>query len=250
MHTSPIFPTVRILDLPFCALAREKVLALAHRMAARHSFSCIFTPNAEMTLRASKDPVFAERLHRADLLLPDGVGITAAARFKGKRLTRIPGIDFAEELLASAPQSGYRLFLLGAKPGVAARAGKILTERYPHIRICGAQDGYYASGMESAVAEAVRAAKPNLLFVCLGSPRQEEWILRHKIPCLAIGLGGAFDVWSGRVRRAPTVLRRAGLEWLWRAAADPKRLPRLLSLPMFAGRVLLSSEKSGENTAH
>lgn len=249
MATLYKIPTVKVLDLPFSALSRDGMLRLAHRMAKKHAPFSVFTPNAEITLYASKHPEFARILRSADLLLPDGVGVTAAARLAGDRLIRTAGIDFAEEMLATAPAEGYRLFLLGGRPGVAVRAGRALTARYPSIRIVGAQDGYYAPGMERAVAAAVRAAAPDLLFVCLGSPRQEEWIARYRIPCLAIGLGGALDVFAGDAKRAPERMRRAGLEWLFRAANDPGRIPRLLALPAFAGRVLLSLSKSKKVTA-
>jgi len=99
------------------------------------------------------------------------------------------------------------------------------------------------------VATAVRAAAPDLLFVCLGAGRQEEWILRYRPPCLALGLGGALDVFAGDKKRAPAPMRRMGLEWLFRAAAEPARIGRLLSLPAFAGRVLLSLPKKQKVTA-
>jgi N-acetylglucosaminyldiphosphoundecaprenol N-acetyl-beta-D-mannosaminyltransferase len=102
--------------------------------------------------------------------------------------------------------------------------------------------------MERAVAAAVRAAAPDLLFVCLGSPRQEAWIAKYRPPCLALGLGGALDVFAGDLKRAPEGVRQAGFEWLWRAAHEPKRLVRLLALPAFAGRVLLSLPKSKKAT--
>lgn len=249
MATFYKIPTVSVLGLPFSALSREGMLRLAHRMAKRHTPSAIFTPNAQITLYASKHPGFARILRSADLLLPDGVGVTAAARLSGERLLRTAGIDFAEELLATAPEGGYRLFLLGGKPGVAVRARQAISERHKNIRIVGAQDGYYASGMERAVAAAVRAAAPDLLFVCLGSPRQEEWIAKYRPPCLALGLGGALDVFSGDVKRAPEGMRRAGFEWLFRTVNEPKRVLRLLSLPAFAGKVLLSLPKSKKATA-
>ena len=153
-------------------------------------------------------------------------------------MPRLPGIEFAEALLATAPRP-YRLFLLGARPGIATKAGRFLEKRYPHVRICGMQDGYYAPEMAHAVATAVRAAAPDLLFVCLGSPRQEEWIAIHRPPCLAIGLGGALDVWSGEIKRAPRVFREYGMEWLWRTARQPSRLARMPALAAFSARVLL-----------
>lgn len=231
-------PTFPLLGLHFTALSPERAQAVAAQLAKAHRPAAIFTPNAEIAYRAARQPSFAACLRRADLLLPDGVGITLAARLGGGRLFRMPGIDFAEEMLRAAPPGGYRLFLLGGRPGVAAQAGAVLMRHYPRVRICGVQDGYYAVESEEVIAAAVRATRPDLLFVCLGSPRQEEWIMRYRLPCLALGLGGALDVWSGAVERAPRAVRRAGFEWLWRGLHDLRRLPRLLALPAFAGCVL------------
>ncbi|MBQ8351895.1 MAG: WecB/TagA/CpsF family glycosyltransferase [Clostridia bacterium] len=228
-----------ILSLRFPLVSKEDALAIAHALIAARRPSAIYTPNAEIAMRAARSPAFLDTLNRADLLLPDGIGISLAAKRQGVTLPRLPGIDFAEALLATAPRP-YRLFLLGARPGIAVTAGRMLSRRYPHITICGCQDGYYAPDMAHAVATAIRAAEPDLLFVCLGSPRQEEWIAVHRPPCLAIGLGGAFDVWSGAVRRAPRAVQSAGMEWLWRTLRQPSRLSRLPALAAFSARVLLS----------
>lgn len=230
-------PFVRILTLHFPLLSQEAALSRALEMAAARRPSAIFTPNAEMACRAAQSPAFSTLLNGADMLLPDGVGITLAAKRQGVTLPRMAGIDFAEELMRRAPAGGLRLFLLGARPGVGQEAAKVIEARYPRVRICGVQDGYFPAAMDAAVAGVIRAAAPDLLFVCLGSPRQEEWIAARHPPCLAIGLGGALDVWAGRVRRAPIPVQKAGLEWLWRTAAQPARLARLPALAAFSLRV-------------
>lgn len=229
---------VRVLSLEFEGLAVDEALARARGMIAAGRGARVYTPNAEMALHAYRSAAFSDLLARADLLLPDGVGVTAAARLAGVRLARIPGIDFAERLLACAPQRGYRLYLLGGAPGVAVRAARVLSIRYPRVTVCGARDGFFSRDEEGAVCDAVAAAKPDILFVCLGSPKQEEFIERHRPPCLAIGLGGALDVWAGDKRRAPTFVRRMGGEWLFRIACEPKRIARAAALPAFALRVL------------
>ena len=198
----------------------------------------IVTPNAEITYRASRDPAFCIILNRATLVLPDGVGVTAAARLFGVRLCRFPGIDFAEALLAAAPPEGYRVFLLGARDGVAKRAAAALARRYPSVQIVGVHHGYFRAEEDAAVRAQIAAAAPDILFVCLGSPRQEEWMAAHPLPCIAIGLGGALDVWSGSVRRAPRLFRQLGLEWLFRLLSEPRRWRRVLLLPRFLGAVL------------
>ena len=198
----------------------------------------IVTPNAEITYRAARDADFCGILNRAATVLPDGVGVTAAARLFGVRLCRFPGIEFAEHLLAAAPPEGYRLFLLGGRAGVAERAAATLEERFLRVRVVGVHHGYFKDAEDAAVTAAITAAEPDLLFVCLGSPRQEKWMAVHPLPCLALGLGGALDVWSGRVRRAPRLLRRMGLEWLFRLLSEPKRWRRAPALFLFMGAVL------------
>ncbi len=229
--------TVSVLPLQFTVRTQAQALAEALRLMATHRPAAIFTPNAEMAYRAARSPAFAGILSGADLLLPDGSGIVAAARLQGVRLPRLPGIDFAEALLACVGRP-CRLFLLGGRPGVAAAAARVLRRRYPAVQVCGVQDGYFVPAMAHTVAATVRAARPDLLFVCLGSPRQEEWIAVHRPPCLAIGLGGALDVWAGEVRRAPRSVQRLGCEWLWRCLRQPARLRRLPALVGFSARVL------------
>ncbi len=221
---------------PRPGLATEGVSQTAEndaKTSARDGAPYIVTPNAEITYRAYRNPGFSRLLAGAAMRLPDGVGVTLGARLFGGRLSRYPGIELAEELLAAAPPEGLRLFLLGGRPGVAMRAGASLSRRYPHIRIVGARHGYFPPEEEGRVWEEICTARPDLLFVCLGSPRQERWMAARPLPAPAIGLGGALDVWAGDLRRAPRLLRRAGLEWLWRLLSEPRRWRRTAALPRF-----------------
>ena len=143
-------------------------------------------------------------------------------------------------------ERGGRLYLLGAKPGVAEEAGRRILERYPSITLCGAQDGYFKD--EEAVLLKVAAARPDLLFVCLGAPKQEKWMARwgkHTGARLAIGLGGALDVFAGKVERAPESWQKLGLEWAYRLKKEPQRAGRMAKLPLVlvkaAGRRLKKS---------
>ena len=234
----------RVLSLRFVPHTMESALARAHALIEAGGCARVYTPNAEIALRASRSVAFSDMLARAELLLPDGVGVTLAARFGGTRLTRITGIDFAEALLASAPRP-YRLYLLGGAQGVAARAGRALCERFGRALLVGARHGFFEKEKECEIANEIAAARPDLLFVCLGSPKQEEWIERLRPPCLALGLGGALDVWAGDKARAPALMRRAGLEWVFRLASEPRRLLRAGALPAFALRVLHERLHSG-----
>ena len=201
--------------------------------------SAIFTPNSQMLLAASKDRELRKLLNSSELNFPDGVGVRLAARLRGVRLESMSGIDIAEELLSVAASKGYRVFFLGAKRGVAEKAADNMRVRYPTLQICGTQHGYFDKNGEenAAVLKKIRAAAPDILFVCFGFPAQEKWIAKNlaSLPSvkLALGLGGSLDVWSGNLRRAPLLVQKAGLEWLWRTVLEPKRARIFLDIPHF-----------------
>ena len=193
------------------------------------------TPNPEIVLAAQKDSALRDAILSADLILPDGVGLVWASRILGRPLRhRLPGIDFACRLLNERAGRGGSVFLLGADPGVAQLAGESLSKAYPGLRIAGTQHGYFAADEEASILEEIRLSGAELLFVCLGSPKQELWMNRWsaELPgVLMIGLGGALDVFSGRLRRASKLWQHLGLEWLYRLLQEPRRMKRTIRLP-------------------
>ena len=193
------------------------------------------TPNPEIVQRAGRDPEYAEVLRQADLVIPDGIGVVYAARILGRPLKgRIPGIDLASALMERMARTGKRLFLLGAKPGVAEQAAVKLQAEHPGLVVCGSHDGYFQE--DGPVVEAIRTARADVVFVCLGFPRQEKWAAAHGQAAgarLYIGLGGALDVFAGKVERAPEQFQRLGLEWLYRLMKEPSRIGRMAKLPLF-----------------
>ena len=193
------------------------------------------TPNAEILLEARKNKALRAAIRAAELVLPDGAGVVLASRLQGKPLrARVPGIDFCSALLARMAEQEQRVYLLGAAAGVAEEAGERLAERYPGLVIAGTHDGYFEAEEGFDIVEEINASAPDLLIVCLGSPKQELWMHRNAerlLVGLMIGLGGTLDVYSGRKERAPERWRRLGLEWLYRLVKDPKRLGRVLRLP-------------------
>lgn len=195
----------------------------------------VVTPNPEIVQRAEKDPEFAGILAQADLVLPDGVGVIYAAKILGRPLrARVPGIDFAAALLTRIAGTGTRLFLLGAAPGVAELAAVNLRAAYPGLVVCGFHDGYFKE--DRPVADAIREARADLVFVCLGAPKQEKWIAANGAAAgarLYVGLGGSLDVFAGKVERAPESFQRLGLEWLYRLLKQPSRIGRMAKLPLF-----------------
>lgn len=203
--------------------------------------SYIVTPNPEIVWMARRDPALRKAINEAALVLPDGVGIVIGARILGTPLRsgRVPGIDFAAKLINRLAESGCSVFLLGAGPGVAEEAGRRLAEHNPGLSIAGAADGYFED--DGPVIERINAAKPDLLMVCMGAPKQEHWMAGSIVRLetgLCAGLGGALDVFAGKVRRAPVFFRKLGLEWLYRIVREPRRIKRSLKLPLFVAAVI------------
>ena len=189
----------------------------------------------EIILESQKNEKLASAVKSADMVLPDGVGVIYASHILGTPIkNRIPGIDFASALMARISENGRKVFLLGAKPGVAELAGERLAERYPGLVICGVNDGYFEEEDTEFIIEKINSASPDLVLVCLGSPKQEIWMKNNAELLdtgLLIGLGGALDVYAGVVERAPRKWRSMGLEWLYRLIREPKRIKRMVKLP-------------------
>ncbi len=183
--------------------------------------------NAHCVNVAATDPVYRQALETADVLLPDGAGIELAARLQGQHMVaNLNGTDLCPALLAEAAARGKSVFLLGAKPGVAATAAARLTDLIPSLRIAGTRDGFEGGKPDGAIA-AINASRADILLVAMGVPKQEIWLHRaHDSlhPDLVMGVGALFDFLAGNVPRAPLWLRRARLEWLWRLAMEPRRM--------------------------
>ncbi|HYG57483.1 MAG TPA: WecB/TagA/CpsF family glycosyltransferase [Symbiobacteriaceae bacterium] len=181
----------------------------------------VVTPNAEISYRATREPDLAALINQADLVIPDGAGVVIASRILGDPVPeRVAGTDLSTKLVARMSQQGRgRVYILGGAPGVAARAAAHLTGHYPGIRVVGHHHGFFKPEEEAGVIASIRAAETDVLFVGMGSPRQEQWIARHKHEHRAkvsLGVGGTIDVWAGTAQRAPEWMRRANLEWLFR----------------------------------
>jgi N-acetylglucosaminyldiphosphoundecaprenol N-acetyl-beta-D-mannosaminyltransferase len=197
----------------------------------------IVTLNPEMLVAAHQNPAFRELLNDSDLNVADGVGLILAARWLGCPLQgRVTGSDGIYVLAEHCARRGYRLFLLGAAPGVAQSVAQRLTSENPGLKVAGTHAGSPQPEDEEDVIARVRASAPELLLVAYGVPAEEAWIARHRnrlgVPVM-LGVGGAFDFVAGVTRRAPPWMRRAGLEWLYRLVQQPWRWRRQLALPRF-----------------
>lgn len=205
----------------------------------------VFTPNATMLDACRREKSVRELMECATLSLPDGKGVLMAARrAKMPMRERVAGIEFGEAVLERAAKEGTRVFLLGGGDGVAVRAGERLRERYPNLCVCGTHWGYFdRAGEENRrVLERIRESGAEILFVCMGFPVQERWIVENRAQLanlrIVAALGGSLDVWSGNQKRAPKILSEMGLEWAWRMAREPRRLKRLPAIirSVFWGR--------------
>lgn len=239
---------IDVLGVSFDDLTMDEAveIALGFMQERRACYAC--TPNPEIVMAAKGDAALRAALSGAELVLADGVGITKAAAMLGTPLkSRVPGIDFASNVISRLAQRGGSVYLLGAKPLVAEVAAEKLTQTYPGIVIAGTNDGYFTD--DAPVIEKINAASPDFLMVCLGSPKQELWMSANagRLSCgLMAGLGGSLDVLAGNVQRAPETWRRLGLEWLYRVIKEPKRLGRVMKLPAF----VLEAAAEGRRRRH
>jgi len=205
----------------------------------------IVTADASAIVIAQRDPEFRAIINTADLVVPDSNGVVWACRRLGYPVRqRVPGVDLMDRLCEFGAQRGLSAFLFGSQPGVADEAAARLQSAHPGLRIAGTMHGYITPDDEPDLIRRIATARPDMLFVALGIPRQEKWIRRHQadlgVP-LAVGVGGSFDCLSGRVKRAPVWFQNHGLEWAYRLARNPRKMPKVATLPQFVLMVMLES---------
>ena len=200
----------------------------------------VYTPNSEIVQLCIEQNEYYDLINSADLIIPDGIGVIKASRILGTPLKeKVAGIELGERTLAIAADKGYSVYFLGAKPGVAEQAATKMKEKYPALTVAGIRDGYFKKEGEEneAVLAEIRAAAPDVLYVCLGVPAQEKWIAANRAALspvkLCLALGGSLDVWAGNVKRAPKIFIKLGLEWFYRLCCEPRRIGRMMKLPKF-----------------
>lgn len=207
----------------------------------------VYTPNSEIILYAYKNKDYRDLLNRGDMVTPDGIGVVHASKILKRPLPeRVGGFDLANLVLDKIAGTGKSVYLFGGKPGVAEAAAKKICALYPGTNICGTADGYFDEEKEQDILKDINEKRPDLLFVCLGFPKQEIWIDTHKKELgakVCMGIGGSLDVFAGTVKRAPEGFQKLGLEWLYRLIKQPSRFVRMLALPKFGFTVLLHGKK-------
>jgi N-acetylglucosaminyldiphosphoundecaprenol N-acetyl-beta-D-mannosaminyltransferase len=203
----------------------------------------VVTVNPEFVMQAQRNAPFLQAINQSTLVLPDGIGIVLALRYLRRPTPeRVAGVDTVVALARRCVLQNSRLYLLGAAPGVAEIAAARLQELAPGLQIAGTYAGSPAPSEEDELIERIRVAQADLLYVAYGAPAQDLWIARNlaRLPvALAMGVGGSFDFLAGRQRRAPELMQRMGLEWLYRLYREPWRWRRMLALPSFAIQVVL-----------
>ena len=240
-----------VLGVGFDDLTLDEAVQTGSGLVEADGFHYAVTPNQEFILAARKNPEFKQALLGADLVLADGIGVIYSAKILGRPLkSKVPGIDFAQRLVAWMAEHGKRLFLLGAKPGVAELAAANLKAAYPGLIVCGTHDGYFQE--DGPVVKTIQESAADVVFVCLGAPKQELWMVRNGPAAgarLMVGLGGSLDVFAGVVERAPEGFQKLGLEWLYRLMKEPRRIGRMARLPLVLFQAAVARLTGGRTRA-
>lgn len=228
---------IQVLDVPIDPITMNEAIERIDAFIQSGQPHHIFTADASGIMRATNDTQLKQIVKQADIITPDGAGVMLAGRMHGTALPeRVSGVDLVARISELAAQKGYTIYLFGSSEGVAQRAADNLRKQFPGLRIVGTRNGFFTPEDETRIVQEIAAAKPDVLFVALGIPKQEIFINTHftqlGVPVM-IGIGGSFDVISGRLHRAPRWMQRVGLEWLYRVQQEPARIPRLAALPRF-----------------
>jgi len=238
---------VHLMGVPIHGVTTEETVGWIAHWIAEGSAHQVATVNPEFLMKAREDAQFRHVLHEAALCIPDGIGVLWAARLRGIRLPeRVAGSDLVPRLAEEAAKRGWRLFFLGAAPGVAEQAADVLERSHPGLSVAGCYAGSPAPEEEATIVDRIQCAQTDLLLVAYGAPKQDLWLARNLArtgAAVGIGVGGSFDFIAGTSRRAPRWVQRLGLEWLHRLVREPWRWRRQLALPLFAWLVLVGRDR-------
>lgn len=238
---------IHIMGVGFDPVSPKQALDRVSLFLREDKARTVVTPNPEMLTEAAKNSDLNLALNRADLVLADGIGVIYAAKILGEPLKeRVTGVDLMGEILDLLARTGKSYYLLGAKEGHAEKAVENIARKYKGARCAGYQHGYFSEKEESRILDQINDARPDIIFVGLGSPRQEIWAEKNRRflhTKLIMCIGGAIDVFSGKVQRAPKWVSKIGFEWLYRAVKQPSRFKRIAKLPPFLFKVKSRSKK-------
>jgi N-acetylglucosaminyldiphosphoundecaprenol N-acetyl-beta-D-mannosaminyltransferase len=221
-------PVHELLGVPIAAIRLPQVLDLVHDTIQARGHLQIGVVNAAKVVNMGRDRLLRDDVLSSDIILADGISVVWASRILGRPLPeRVAGIDLMHGMLERGSRHGYRVFCLGATEAVLRGTAERIAVDYPGVQVVGCNDGYFTADQEAAVAAKIAEAKPDILLVAMTSPKKENFLARWsgqlQIP-VCHGVGGSFDVMAGKVRRAPELWQRLGLEWLYRVKQEPGRL--------------------------
>lgn len=240
---------VKILDVPVHPLTMGEAVSALEESITSGEQTFVVTANAEIIMMCQEDAGYKKIVSQdAQLVLPDGAGAVWAGRHLGYKVPeRVAGFDLYCQLLDKAAQKGYKAFFFGGSPGIAEAAKAKSEELYPGVQVVGCRNGYFKEEESQAIIDEINASGADMLFAALGAPKQEKWLVRYREqlkPKILMGIGGSFDVFAGKMERAPKWMQDASLEWLFRLYKQPSRFMRMMALPKFVLKVVFSGKKA------
>lgn len=239
---------IKILGIEIDNIDIEEAGLITKTLIEKSNKSCklVVAPNTEFIMQTQKDEEFFNILQSAELATPDSVGIMLGAKLQKKKFKqRIPGHEYLLKVFEVSEKEGWTIYLLGGKNDVPEKAAENLKKKFPGSKIVGYSEGFFEKRSEQEVIKEINELKPNILFVGMGAPYQEKWIYRNKDNLkvdIAAGQGGTFDYEAGKIKRAPKVMQKIGVEWLWRLIIQPKRIFRMIVLPIYLLKIIFTKD--------
>jgi N-acetylglucosaminyldiphosphoundecaprenol N-acetyl-beta-D-mannosaminyltransferase len=242
-----VLPTVPIFGIRVSKVDMKTTVSYLTEAVRNREPHQVITANPIMVMTALENPAYMEIMKSAELVVPDGTGVVWAAKYCNEPVVeRVAGFDLLHELLHQGESYNWRVYLLGSTPEVIRETASRLQTQYPLIVIAGYRDGFFGPEEDEKIISDINQSQPDLLFVARGADSQEPWIAKYKsrlnIPVM-MGVGGSFDVISGKSKRAPKAFQKLRAEWLYRLLKEPTRYKRMLALPKFAVKVVREKDK-------
>lgn len=239
---------IRILGVDIDNINIEEAGEKTKELVEKSNKTCkmIVAPNVEFIMTAQKDEEFFNILKKADFATPDSIGVMIGGKLQKKPFKqRIPGQAYFRKVLEVGEKEGWTFYLLGGKGDVPELAVKNIKKIYPNLNIVGYHEGFFETASEDEVIKQINELQPNVLFVAMGAPIQEKWIAKHQKELkvdVAAGQGGTFDYEAGKIKRAPVIFQKLGIEWLWRLILQPSRIFRMVVLPIYLLKIIFTKD--------
>lgn len=239
---------VRILGIDIDNIDIDEAGILTKDLIEKSNKTCkiVVAPNTEFIMMAQKDEEFYNILRNAELATPDSVGVMIGGKIQKKSFKqRIPGQAYFRKILEIGEKEGWTFYFLGGEDDVPELAVSNVKKDYPNLKIVGYHEGFFKKDSEEDVIKEINSLKPNVLFVAMGAPIQEKWISKHKDKLqvdIAAGQGGTFDYEAGRIKRAPKIVQKLCIEWLWRLILQPTRIKRMVVLPIYLIKIIFTKD--------